>query len=71
MYYFFTIGAYSRSQRGLHVLAFTRIHEGGQALETVAGETQQVDDLEQVWRHHGDAEVEEAVAKANGALKPV
>ena len=38
---------------------------------TVAGETQQVDDLEQVRRYHGDAQVEEAVAEADGALEPV
>lgn len=64
-------GSYSRGQRRLHVLALARVHEGGQALETVAGETEQVDDLEQVWRHHGDAQVEEAVAEADGALEPV
>ncbi|KAG7228675.1 hypothetical protein INR49_008451 [Caranx melampygus] len=45
--------------------------QGGQALEPVAGETQQVDNLQQVWWYHGDAQMEEAVAKADGALEPV
>lgn len=38
---------------------------------TVTGETQQVDNLQQVWWYHGDAQVEEAVAEADGALEPV
>lgn len=61
---------YSRSERGLHVLTFTGIREGGQPLVPVAGETQQVDDLQQVGGHHGDAQVEKAVAEADRALQP-
>ena len=60
---------YSRSKRGLHVLTFARIREGRQSLVSVAGEAQQVDDLQQMGRHHGDAQVEEAVAKADRALQ--
>lgn len=60
---------YSRSERGLHVLTFTGIREGGQPLVPVTGETQQVDDLQQVGGHHGDAQVEEAVAEADRALQ--
>lgn len=64
-------GVYSRGQRCLHVLALTGIHKGGQALETVTRESQQVDNLEQVRRDHGDAQVEQAIAEADGALEPV
>lgn len=38
---------------------------------TVARETQKVDNLQQVWRYHGDAQVEQAVAKTDRALEPL
>lgn len=64
-------GGFSRGQWRLHVLALAGVHEGREALHPVAGEAQQVDDLQQVRRHHGDAQVEEAVAEADRALEPV
>lgn len=60
---------YSRSERGLHVLTLTGKRERGQPLRPVTGKPQQVDDFQQVRGHHGDAEVEEAVAEADGALE--
>lgn len=64
-------GGFSRGQWRLHVLAFAGVHEGREALQPVTREAQQVDDLQQVWRDHGDAQVEEAVAEADRALEPV
>ena len=38
---------------------------------SVAGEAQQVDDLEEMGWHHGNAEMEQAVAKADRAFQAV
>jgi len=40
-------------------------------LQAVAREAQQVDDLQEVGGHHGDAEVEEAITEADGTFKSV
>lgn len=60
---------YSRRERGLHVLTLAGVCESAEPLLPRAGESQQVNDLQQVRRHHRDAEVEQAVAEANRTLK--
>lgn len=60
---------YSRRERGLHVLTFAGVHEGVESLLSRAGESQKVNDPQQVRGHHGDAEVEQAVAETDRALQ--
>lgn len=60
---------YSRRERGLHVLTFAGVREGAEPLLPRAGESQQVNDSQQVRRHHRDAEVEQAVAEADWPLE--
>ena len=66
-----SVHVYSRREGSLHILTFAGVRQGLKPLVPVAGEAQQVDDLEQVRGHHGDAQVEQAVAETDRALQPV